>query len=145
MPIPVPAVPSLSNVSRPLLKSKENVALYLIEFLFSNPGKTSSHAEGEMVSFRRLVAEHGSMSKEVLADKIGEMLTTSLGHYFPNDDLRAVCSITEEMGVINGVYQGNYSITIAMQDRDGIPIIPNRLIHATKDGSAFVSIYDKEI
>ena len=140
-----PAVPSLSNVSRPLLRSRENIALYLIEFLFSNPGKTSSHVEGEMLSFRRLVAEHGSLKPSQLADELGNMLTVSLGHYFPNDDLRAICNIEEEMGVINGVYQGNYGITIAIRDRDGIPVIPNKLIKATKDGSAFVSIYDKEI
>lgn len=143
--MPVPAVPSLSNVSRPLLQSKENVALYLIEFLFSNPGKTSSHIEGEMLSFRRLVAEHGSLKPPQLADELGNMLTVSLSHYFPNDGLQAICSIEEEMGTINGVYQGNYGITIAIRDRDGIPIIPNRLIKATKDGSAFISIYDKEI
>ena len=111
----IPAVPSLSNLSRPLLTSKENVCLYLIQFLFANPGETVSHHEGEMISFRKLVAKHGHIDPADLAQQIGDMLTTSISHYFPNAGIQAHCTIDEETGYDNGIYQGNYGVAIAIE------------------------------
>ena len=38
----VPVVPTLSKITDPMLKSRENVIMYLIRFLFVNPGGTTS-------------------------------------------------------------------------------------------------------
>jgi len=141
----IPAVPSLSNLSRPLLTSKENVCLYLIQFLFANPGETVSHHEGEMISFRKLVANHGHIDPADLAQQISNMLTTSISHYFPNAGIQAHCTIDEENGYDNGVYQGNYGVAIAIRDADGNAIIPRRQFKVAKDGSSFTSIFDNEV
>ena len=134
----VPVVPTLSKITDPMLKSKENVIMYLIRFLFVNPGGTTSINEGEMISFRKLVAMYGSTNPEQLANKISEMMTTSVAHYFPNDGISVVCNVVKEEGYDkDGTYLGNYSIEIAARDRDGAAICPNTLIKASADGLEF--------
>ena len=134
----VPVVPTLSKITDPMLKSKENVIMYLIRFLFVNPGGTTSINEGEMISFRKLVAMYGSTNPEQLANKISEMMATSVAHYFPNDGISVVCNMVKEEGYDkDGTYLGNYSIEIAARDRDGAAICPNTLIKASADGLEF--------
>lgn len=138
---PVPAVPSLHSFSSPALTKREEVAAYLIQFLFANPGSTSSVNEGEMMSFRKLVALHGNKDTNFLAEQIGNMLTTSLAHYFPKDRMTAVCGIEPEEGYDeNGVLQGTYGITIAIRTADGTAVIPRSKISASKDGRSFKMI-----
>lgn len=138
-----PGVPSLTAYSTPLLTSRENVCMYLIQFLFANPGDTSSLNEGEMMSFRKLVARYGHIDPDELGRHIGEMLTTSIAHYFPNDGIQASCDIIQETGYDNGIYQGNYSVNIAIRDRDGFPVMPRSVIKVSKDGSSFEMVEQK--
>lgn len=134
----VAGVPSLHSISNPILTRKEDVAAYLIQFLFANPGSTSSVNEGEMMSFRKLVSLHGSSNTELLATKIAEMLTTSLQHYFPADGLMAGCSVEEEEGVgDDGVRLGNLGIVISIKDADGSAVMPMSKFSVAKDGSSF--------
>ena len=65
-----PALPSLQAITNPLMTKKEDIAVYLIQFLFANPGATSSMNEGEMMSFRKLVAMYGSTQLDKLAERI---------------------------------------------------------------------------
>ena len=134
----VPVVPTLSKITDPMLKSRENVIMYLIRFLFVNPGGTTSINEGEMISFRKLLAMYGSKDPEKLANKISEMMTTSVAHYFPDDGINVVCNMVKEDGYgEDGTYLGNYSIEIVARDRDGYAICPNTLIKASTDGLDF--------
>ena len=137
----VPAVPSLHAISNPLMKKKEDVAIYLITFLFANPGGTSSSNEGEMMSFRKLVAMYGSTQLDKLAEKIGDMLTTSLSHYFPEEEMTASCTIVEEEGRgEENVLLGTYGVEIAVRDRSGEAVIPKSKISVTRNGESFKMI-----
>lgn len=134
----IAGVPSLHSVSNPILTRKDYVAAHLIQFLFANPGSTSSINEGEMMSFRKLVALYGSNDTELLANKISEMLTASLQNYFPNDRLMAGCSIEFEEGRGNdGVYLGNFGVVISVKDSDGVSVMPMQEFEVAKDGSWF--------
>jgi hypothetical protein len=134
----VPVVPTLSKITDPMLKSRENVIMYLIRFLFVNPGGTTSINEGEMISFRKLVAMYGSRDPDQLANKISEMMTAAAAHYFPNDGINVVCQMVKEDGYReDGTYLGNYAIEIAARDRDGVAICPNASIKASTDGLDF--------
>ena len=134
----VPVVPTLRRITDPMLKSKENISMYLIQFLFNNPGWTSSVTEGEMMSFRKLLALYGSRDPDQLAEHVGNMLTNCLGNYFPEEGLNAVCNIELEKGYSKEkIYQGNYTITIAIRDRDGAAICPNTSVVASNDGIDF--------
>jgi len=134
----VASVPSLHSISNPILTRKEDVAAYLIQFLFANPGGTSTLNEGEMMSFRKLTSLHGSKDPELLASKIADMLTISLQHYFPNDGLTAGCSIEEEEGYgDDGVLLGNFGVVISIKDADGNAVMPMSELEVAKDGSWF--------
>lgn len=138
---PRPAVPSLHAISNPILTKKEDVAAYLIQFLFANPGSTSSMNEGEMMSFRKLVAMHGSEHPDLLANSISDMLTTSLSHYFPEEQLTATCAIEPEEGYDeNGVLLGTFGITIAIRNIEGAAVIPTSKLQVSKDGKSFKMI-----
>lgn len=135
---PVAGVPSLHSISNPIMTKKEDVAAYLIQFLFANPGGTSSLNEGEMMSFRKLVAKHGAKDPNVLADAIGSMLTESIRHYFPDDGILATCQIEEVNGYDdNGRLLGTFGITIAIRDKNGTPVIPLSKLNVAKDGKSF--------
>ena len=133
-----PGVPTLTARSKPILTSKENVAEYLLSFLFANPGGTSSVNEGEMMSFRKLVATMGIKDPERLGAQISTMLQTSLQHYFPNEDFQVNCHIEQEtkFGEDN-VLQGTYGLVIAIRDANGDPIIPGHHIRTNKEGTEF--------
>ena len=134
----IAGVPSLSSRSKPILTNKENVAEYLLTFLFANPGNTSSVNEGEMMSFRKLVASLGTRKPDLLADKISEMLSISLQHYFPNTTFQVNCHIEEEQGFgEDGKLLGTYGLVIAIRDGNGDPFIPARHIRTSKNGETF--------
>ena len=131
-------VPTLTARSKPILTSKENVAEYLLSFLFANPGGTSSVNEGEMMSFRKLVATIGIRDPDRLGAQVATMLQTCLQHYFPNDDFQVNCHIEQEtkFGEDNAL-QGTYGLVIAIRDGNGDPIIPGHHIRTNKDGTEF--------
>ena len=131
-------VPTLTARSKPILTSKENVAEYLLSFLFANPGGTSSVNEGEMMSFRKLVATVGIRDPDRLGAQVATMLQTCLQHYFPNDDFQVNCHIEQEtkFGEDNAL-QGTYGLVIAIRDGNGDPIIPGHHIRTNKDGTEF--------
>ena len=131
-------VPTLTARSKPILTSKENVAEYLLSFLFANPGNTSSVNEGEMMSFRKLVAMMGTKNPDNLANQVASMLRSSLLNYFPNDDFQVNCHIEEEQAFTEeGKLKGTYGLVIAIRDANGDPIIPGHHIRTSKDGSSF--------
>ncbi len=134
---PVPGVPSLHSIPHPILTSKEHILNHITSFFFANPGGTSSVTEGEMLSFRKLVAKYGSVNPDDLAVHISDILTQTIQHYFPNDGITATCSIEEEEGYSEGVYQGNYAIVIAYRDADGAALTNSKSIKTSKDGSKF--------
>lgn len=136
-----PALPSLQAITNPLMTKKEDIAVYLIQFLFANPGATSSMNEGEMMSFRKLVAMYGSTQLDKLAERIGEMLTVSLSHYFPQDGITASCQIVQEEGRgEENVLLGTYGVEIAIRDRSGNAVIPRSKIKVEKNGESFKMI-----
>lgn len=136
-----PVVPSLHAFSDPMLRTPANVAVYLIQFMFANPGSTSSFNEGEMMSWRKLVANYGNSQLNEMATQIATMLTTSLSHYFPNGDYRASCDIEFEDGTgDDGAHLGNYGIVINIVDGDGNAIVPASKWKAAMDGSNYSMI-----
>ena len=131
-------VPTLTARSKPILTSKENVAEYLLSFLFANPGGVSSVNEGEIMSFRKLVAAMGFKDPDRLGAQVATMLQTSLQHYFPNEDFQVNCHIEQETKFgEEGALQGTYGFVIAIRDANGDPIIPGHHIRTNKDGSEF--------
>ena len=136
-----PVVPSLHALSDPLLRTPANVAIYLIQFMFANPGRTSSINEGEMMSWRRLSAEFGAKRIPEMAGHISKMLSTSLNHYFPDGQYTVTCNIDEEAGTgDDGTHLGNYAITINITDADGTPIISSSKWRAALNGNDYSMI-----
>jgi hypothetical protein len=133
-----PVVPSLQAFSDPLLRTPENVAIYLIQFMFANPGRTSSVNEGEMLSWRRLAAEYGGTHFSQMANQMSTMLTAALSHYFPNGDYTANCTINQVEGFgDDGARLGTCEIVINIVDADSNPIIPTAKWRAAIDGSNY--------
>lgn len=133
-----PVVPSLHAFSDPMLKTPENVAVYLIQFFFANPGNTSSVNEGEMMSWRKVSAVYGKSRVQEMGVQIGNMLTTSLSHYFPDGHYTATCNVELQEGHgEDGAYLGNYEIIIKIADADGNNIIPMSKVRAALDGNNF--------
>ena len=131
-------VPSLTARSKPILTSKENVAEYLLSFLFANPGGTYSVNEGEMMSFTKLVALMGIKDPDRLGVQVSSMLSSSLHNYFPDEDFQVNCHIEQEQGFgEDGKLQGTYNLVIAIRDGNGDPVIPGHHIRTNKDGTQF--------
>lgn len=120
-----PVVPTFHSITTPCLTKPADVAIYLIRWLFANPGGTSSFQESEMISYRKLVAMYGSKPDE-LAIQISQMLTAAMMNYFPDGKYSAHCNITDEEGYSSDehVWQGNKSISINFTDASDEPIIP---------------------
>ena len=142
---PTPVVPTLHAMSTPSLSRPADVATYLIGWLFRNPGGTSSVNENEMVSFRKLVAVYGNQPNE-LASQITNMLETCMRHYFPAAGYTVPCQVEYKDGYSSdeGVYQGNYGITITVQDSNGVSVVPVSNIVVNYDGSEFDIKYTRE-
>ena len=131
----IPGVPTLKSRHKPILTSKEQIAGYLISFLFANPGSTSAMNEGEMMSWRKLVETYGSNDPNELANQISSMLTSTMNNYFPNEDIKATCEVEEENGYgEDGKLLGTYSLAISIRDGNENSIIPMSRVRISGDG-----------
>lgn len=131
---PVIGIPTLHSITNPVLTKVEDVVAYLIRFLFANPGSTSSLNEGEMLSFRKLVSNFGNQQLDMLQEKIGSMLTTSIQHFFPHENYTATCTVEMEDGKgDDGSYLGNYGVVISVKDPNNNPVCPLSKYKISKD------------
>lgn len=131
------AVPTLHSRSNPYLESPANTALYLIRFYFANPGSVSSVMNNEIISFRRTEAKYGK-DKNKLAEEIGNELTAAMNRYYPDEGYIATVSVEDIEGTgTDGSLLGNYGITIAITNSDGVPVCPRSGITVAKDNGSF--------
>ena len=149
---PKPVVPTLHNISTPMLTKLGDQLAYVIRFYFANPGRTSSNNEDEMISFRKLNAKYGNDPGEMCA-RSAAAIEAACRHY--KDDARV--SITYEM--IRGFssnpedldpeaggrprLQGSYTMDITVSDSNGNPLIPHRLIKIMNNGDAIDVTFDE--
>lgn len=133
----IPVVPTLHAISTPSLSRPEDVATYLIQFLFVNPGATSSVNEDDMLSYRKLYSLYGN-DPDRLGIEIAERLTRALGRYFPDKGYLALCTIENKEKVSEeGIWQGNKVIVINIGTTDSIPLIPSANITVNEQGDKF--------
>jgi len=138
---PTPVCPTCFSISSPNLKKPADVALYLITWLFNNPGHTSTINRNEMLSYKYLEAQYGSQP-DVLAHEIEVRLTDALAHYFPDMEYQALVTVEKKDGYADdGTYQGNYGLAIAMVDKNQSAIIPRQQIKVGKDGASFTPTF----
>ena len=138
---PIPVCPTCYTISSPNLKQPADVALYLITWLFNNPGHVSSFNAEEMISFRFLEAQYGKQP-DVLAREIETRLTTALSRYFPDKNYHAIVTPEQKDGYADdGTYQGNYALNIAMVDGDEMALIPRQQIKVGADGASFTPTF----
>ena len=138
---PTPVCPTCYTISSPNLKKPADVALYLLTWLFNNPGHTSTLHRNEMLSFRYFEAQYGKQP-DVLAHQIGEGLTKSLNNYFPDANYQAIVNVVMKDGYADdGTYQGNYGLEIAIVDENQTAVIPRQQIKVGKDGASFTPTF----
>lgn len=129
-----PIIPTFHNAAHGSLSAPQDIALYLIRWLFANPGDTSSAFEHEMISFRKLEAEYGKTPDE-LARMVGQQLTDAMEAYFPNKGYQALCEKVVEDGYEDdGSYKGNYYLTLDIVDANNISICKKSYI--TRDANS---------
>ena len=138
---PTPVCPTFYAISSPNLKKPADVALYLITWLFNNPGHVSTLNRDEMISFKYLEAKFGKQPDN-LAHEMEQRLTAALSHYFPNDNYAAIVTVEMKDGYASdGTYQGNYGLNIAMVDGNQAALIPRQQIKVGKDGASFTPTF----
>lgn len=138
---PIPVCPTCYSISSPNLKKPADVALYLITWLFNNPGHVSSLNRTDMISFRYLEARYGKQP-DVLAHEIETRLTDALARYFPNANYSALVTVEKKDGFADdGTYQGNYGLNIAMVDSNQAALIPRQQIKIGPDGASFTPTF----
>ena len=121
---PVAAVATLHSMSTPFLTKPGDVAAYLINMMFANPGGTSDIHTKELICFREIMARH-SNSPDAVAEEISEKMREAMDHYFPKQGYTCFCSLEKIDGKgDDGAFLGTHSLTITFADQAGTPIIP---------------------
>lgn len=119
---PIPVLPSLSNTSAPILSKIEDIAAYLIGWYFTNPGRTSSFIDDELISFRKLNSQYGN-NPDQMVSMTEQMFSRALRRYDP--DVSCTCTYTKQNKFDeDGILQGTYGIEIEIHDQKNNPVIP---------------------
>lgn len=146
----IPVVPTLHNISTPVLTKLGDQLAYVVRFYFVNPGGISSNNEDELISFRKLNSLYGKRPNE-MCERVATQLEAICKRY--TDNVRVVCTqqkdyhrssedIDPNTGL--GVLQGTYKMEIAITDNDGNPLIPHRTIKIMQNGDAMDVTFDHQ-
>lgn len=139
---PIPVIPTLHDISNPVLTKLSDQIAYIVRWYFANPGGTSSCNEDELISFRKLNSMHGRNPSQMcgaVADALEKIC-----HRF-TDDVKVECSYEqdyhrdpEEIDPLTGqgVLQGTYKMEIRITTANGEPIIPHSTVKILKNGDA---------
>lgn len=149
MPEPIPVIPTLHNISTPVLTQLGDQLAYVIRFYFANPGGISSNNEDELISFRKLNSLYGKRPQE-MCNKVAQQLEQICHRY--TDHVRVECTYQNEIHRSDeidpltgkGYLQGTYKMEIAVTDDDGVPLIPHRLIKILQNGDAIDVTFDHQ-
>lgn len=120
-----PCIPLLSNGPITILKKKTDIAAYLIEFMFNNPGETSDQIEDELISFRKLNAMYGNDQK-LLAAAVGDQLQAILSKYYPDSGIVVSCDSHD-------IDASWYGLIINIMDNNGESILLTKNISVSTD------------
>jgi hypothetical protein len=115
MPELPPVTPILNNTSKDLLEDVESVLWHLVRFSLENPGETSTLFETELVSFRKIEAQHEN-DREGTAEAYAEALRNAVAQYYPNEGI-GVNIETEDRDDIS------YAVQILITDASGEPLL----------------------
>ena len=119
---PIPVIPTLYNQSAQILTKIEDIAAYVIQWFFANPGATSMVMEQSLASFRKFNSMKGD-NPAAFCSMISDTLTTILKRY--KDDVTVECTYEiEPKKDANGNLLGTYGFTITVMNADGTPVIP---------------------
>lgn len=139
---PKPVVPTLHNISTPILTNLGDQVAYVIRWFFANPGGTSSNNEDELISFRKLNSQYGK-NPDDLCEHIASQLEEICKRYSLNLKVECTYKMEDHFGTEEDEYdpesgqallQGTYYIEISVTDLNGEPIIPRRTIMVDKKG-----------
>ena len=106
-------IPTLFINDQSGLKTPQDIVAYLLRFMVTNPGQTSSQIESTLLSMRKLVAEH-TEDINALPAAIQQVLDASVKRYLPT--CRAIVTGTK-------VTETAYTLNIAVEDSVGTPIL----------------------
>lgn len=125
-----PVIPTLHSGTSELLEDKQDIIAYIVRFALTNPGRTSSYVENDLVSFRKLEAKYGT-DRSALAAAFSSRLNTVINNYYPDQGLSIEISASE-------VSTTKYKLTISISDSDG-QLILDRGIVSVNDDSLIVN------
>ena len=113
-----PVIPVLGlNIDQ--LTRKDDQLAYLLRHAFNNPGWTSEQIEGQLVSIRRLLAEHENDPDEFVS-ALRQKLETAVKHLHASHGV----NVTYEK---LGDHQ-HYKVTITIVDGNGTPVLSSDAI-----------------
>ncbi len=103
-------VPTLAAGPVEVLESTSDIVAYIIRHSLKNPGFTSSFIEDELVSFRKLEAEH--QNRDNLVRAYEQKLQDVIARNLPNDSV----SVAVEWEDVDGFH---YRLSIEVTDASG--------------------------
>lgn len=120
-----PVIPTLHSGTSELLEDKQDIIAYIVRFALTNPGRTSSYVENDLVSFRKLEAKYGT-DRSALASAFSSRLNTVINNYYPDQGLSIEVSASEASTT-------KYKLTISISDDDGQLILDKGIVSVNDD------------
>lgn len=121
---PKPVILTLHSDAASVLKSPAEKAAYIVRFMFVNPGGVTEYIP--TISFRTINAMYGNNPVE-MCTAVKEQLKKAIDEVL---DMYNV-NITVDYEQLDAT--GKYSLTIAITDSTGIPILPKNIITIADD------------
>jgi len=128
---PIPVIPTLYNQSAQILTKIEDIAAYIIQWFFANPGATSMVMEQSLASFRKFNSMYGNSPSE-LCTNVSNALRDILSRYEASINVECSYEMEPKFDGNNNLV-GNYGFTISVLKADGTPVIPWSSILIGKD------------
>lgn len=146
---PIPVIPTLHNISTPVLRNLGDQVAYIIRWYFANPGGTSSNNEGEIISFRKLNSMYGN-NPSTMCEQTENMLRAICRRFatglivevsYKDEIRRSSDDIDPVTGI--GVLQGTYKMEISVTDQYGIPVVPHSTVRILNNGDTIDLAFDQ--
>ena len=120
----MPKIPTLHSGPVTVISNTADIVAYLIRHSLKNPGFTSSFIENDLVSFRKLEAEH--VDKIDLVATYQQQLQTIILRNLPNESLNVMVNWEDVDGF-------NYKLAIDVTDSTGATILVSGKVTISKN------------
>lgn len=115
-------------INQPIIKKDNELMAYLVKFSFYNPGWTSNWLEEQLVSMRKLRAQHTEDIRE-FPNALQEVLNNAVQRYNPQWKATVTSKPVDML---------TYTLIISITDQNGTPVISSDSI-VVKDGEIMLA------